>query len=152
MGRTHIHRPTASDPPRLTPEPCKNLLPPAAEEGRHHPRLRSDISTASPGLCSRAGEPPQGSLPTGPSGFQPPQHTTTLWGSGQSILAKHVAPTCAVSGAGSPGATTPSSSDVLGWPRITPQYGPGVLELSPIALPLIRSLHRARHTGGTWFP
>lgn len=36
------------------------------------------------------------------------------------------------------------------------QYGPGsaapALVLCPTALPLIRSLHRARHTGGTWFP
>lgn len=74
--------------------------------------------------------------PTGPSGFQPPQHTMTLWGSGQSTLAKPVAPTSAVPRAWSPGATTPSSSDVLGWLRITAQYGPGSATPVPGLAPL----------------
>lgn len=70
---------------RHTPQQCRNPTPPAAQEGRHHLKHSHSFSWAvQQGWRTSTRVRP----PTGPSGFQPPQHTRT-----QSTLAKPVAPT-----------------------------------------------------------
>lgn len=78
----------------LSPQQCKNL--PRKREGTIPDWEVEHFHSFSQAMQKGWRTSPKVRPHTGPLGFQPPQHTMTLWGSGQSIPAKPAAPTAAV--------------------------------------------------------